>query len=124
MISMNILNELQDDELRAVIEQSQGLLKRRDEERKAKALSEARAVLAAAGLSLKDLGKSKPKGDKGPVYKGGHSYQHPVNKALVWNANGQKPNWLRELEEQGGKAVEIGTEAAEGSAVTPIKRTA
>ena len=33
-----MLNELQDDELRTVIEQSQSLLKQRDEERKAKAI--------------------------------------------------------------------------------------
>ena len=109
MISVSMLDELRDDELRAVIEQSQGLLRRRDEERKAKALSEARALLASAGLSLKDLnGKGKGRAERGAAYKGGHSYQHPTNKGLVWNAKGQKPNWLRELEEQGGKALEVG----------------
>jgi hypothetical protein len=95
------------------------LLKKRDEERKAKALadvralrakaeSDARALLESVGLSLKSLsGKSKKKGGQGPLYKGGRLYQHPENKALVWKANGQKPNWLRELEARGGKAVEV-----------------
>ena len=67
MISAATLNELRDDELRAFISQAEGILKQRDDERKAraivdaravqaKALNDAKAVLEAAGLSLKDLG--------------------------------------------------------------------
>jgi hypothetical protein len=119
MIKIDTLDALNDSELREVINHSQTLLKKRDEERKAKALadaralrakaeSDARAVLESAGLSLKSLaGKGKKKATKAPLYKGGRTYQHPTDKALVWKANGQKPNWLRELEAQGGKAVEI-----------------
>ena len=62
------------------------------------------------GLSLKDLAKAKPLKNgnaKGPAYHAGHQYQHPTNKALTWNAKGQKPNWLRELETSGAKAVEL-----------------
>jgi hypothetical protein len=108
MISLAMLNELQDGELQTVIEQSQGLLSKRDEERKARAMETARSTLAAVGLSLKDLGgNGRKKALKGPVYHGGRSYQHPVNKALVWNAKGQKPNWLRDLEAEGKTAVEV-----------------
>jgi hypothetical protein len=36
----------------------------------------------------------------------------------VWNAKGQKPTWLRELEAGGGKAVEnAGQEASENPAL-------
>src|ERR1035437_2526214 len=106
MISLSTLNDLQDAELRTVIEQSQGLLRQRDEERKAKALNDARAVLAAAGLTLKDLnGRGKAKAPKGPAYHGGHTYQHPMNKALTWTAKGKKPGWLVELEGQGKAAM-------------------
>jgi DNA-binding protein H-NS len=108
MISQSILGALQDDELRVVIEQSEGLLKQRDEERKSKALNDARALLTAAGLTLKDLnGRGKSKVPKGPVYHGGHTYQHPMNKALTWTAKGKKPGWLVELEGQGKAAVEV-----------------
>src|SRR5947207_2122043 len=107
MIKPDTLDALSDEELRTVIAQSQGLLRKRDEERKAKALSDARALLESVGLSLKNLGgKGKKKGGQA-LYKGGRVYQHPTDKALVWKANGQKPNWLRELEAQGGKAVEV-----------------
>lgn len=120
MIKPDSLDALNDNELREVINHSQTLLKKRDEERKAKALSdartlqakaqnEARALLESVGLSLKSLGgKGKKKAGQGPLYKGGRVYQHPTDKALVWKANGQKPNWLRELETKGGKAVEVG----------------
>lgn len=48
-------------------------------------------------------------------------YQHPTDKTLVWNAKGQKPNWLRELEGQGGRAVEI--HGANDSAPAAIRKT-
>jgi DNA-binding protein H-NS len=106
-MTLDLLAKLEDAELERVIEQSQAILKQRDEDRKAKALEQARATLAAVGLSLKDLnGKGHAKA-KGAAYHGGHSYQHPTNKALVWKAKGQKPGWLRELEASGGKAVEL-----------------
>lgn len=118
MISTTMLDGLQDDELRSTRTLIDEILHKRDDERKAraiedakavkaKALADARAVLAAAGLTLKALGGSvRRKSPKSP-YLGGHTYQHPANKALVWNAKGQKPNWLRELEAQGKSAVEI-----------------
>jgi hypothetical protein len=46
MISATMLDELKDDELRVVIEESQGLLKRRDEDRKAKANRQVRSSWA------------------------------------------------------------------------------
>lgn len=108
MIKLDTLNELQDDELRIAIEYAQGLLKQRDEDRKAKALNDARALLASVGLSLKDLnGKSKSKTGKAPAYHSGHTYQHPANKTLTWNGKGKKPNWLMTLETEGKQAVEL-----------------
>lgn len=108
MISINALNELQDGDLRTTIEQAEGILKQRDADRKAKAIEDARATLAAAGLTLKDLnGKGKSRSAKGPVYHNGHTYQHPANNTLVWAAKGKKPGWLVDLEATGGKAVEL-----------------
>jgi hypothetical protein len=132
MIRVDSLDALNDNELREVINHSQTLLKKRDEERKAKAIADvralraktendARALLESVGLSLKTLsGKSKKKGGQAPLYKGGRLYQHPDNKGLIWKANGQKPNWLRELEAKGGRAVEV--EAANDNALTSAKR--
>lgn len=122
MIRVDSLDALNDNELREVINHSETLLKKRDEERKAKAIADvralraktendARALLESVGLSLKSVsGTAKGKGARKPLYKGGRLYQHPENKALVWKANGQKPNWLSELEARGGKAIEVKTE--------------
>ena len=108
MISSSMLDALQDDELDTVIDLALALRKKRDEDKKAKAIEQARATLAAAGLTLKDLnGKGKSKMAKGPVYHGGRTYQHPTNKALTWNAKGKKPGWLVELEGRGQAAVEV-----------------
>ena len=118
MIKVDSLDALNDNELREVINHSETLLKKRDEERKAKAIADVRALRAKAendartllesvGLSLKSVaGKGKKKGGQAALYKGGRLYQHPENKTLVWKANGQKPNWLRELEAMGGQALE------------------
>jgi len=124
MISIAALDELQDAELRTVIEQSEGLLKQRDHERKAKAIEDARNLLASVGLSLKDINaRRKGKDVKAPAYRGGHVYQHPSNKTLVWNAKGQKPNWLRELEAKGGKAFELAGLPANDNTPSSAKKT-
>jgi DNA-binding protein H-NS len=108
MMNIAMLNELQDGELRTTIAQAEGILKQRDAERKAKAIEDARATLAAAGLTLKDLGgKVKGRNGKGPVYHSGHVYQHPANKTLTWNGKGKKPHWLAEIEAEGRKPLEI-----------------
>ena len=99
------LAALSDEELREVIARSQEMLKTRDRERKEHALAEARTLLSSVGLSLKSVaGKSVR---RAAVYRGGRLYRHPAKPELVWNAKGQKPNWLRELEKDGGRAVEL-----------------
>ncbi|MBV9506224.1 MAG: H-NS histone family protein [Acidobacteriia bacterium] len=104
-----MLNELDDEELQAVISGCNGLLQQRDRERKNKALEDARAILATAGLNLKDVanGKAARNGAKAPTYHGGHTYQHPSDKTKVWNARGQKPGWVRALEAKGRRAIEV-----------------
>jgi len=102
-----MLDAFNDDDIREVRALCDKVLKSRDDDRKAKAMEQARATLAAAGLTLKDLARARAKTPKGPQYKGGHTYQHPTNKTLVWNAKGQKPKWLRELEADGGIAREV-----------------
>jgi hypothetical protein len=116
-MTLDSLDALKDEELQAVIERSQELLKERDRARKDKAVEDARGILAAAGLTLNDIGrKNHGGGKKAPAYRGGRHYQHPAKKELVWNAKGQKPNWLRELEREGRRAVEIPPDAAGAAA--------
>ena len=61
MFKTDLLDALSDKELDELEAYSQALKKRRDEQRKAKAMDEAKAILAAAGISLTDL-KGKAKG--------------------------------------------------------------
>jgi DNA-binding protein H-NS len=106
-MTLDSLEKLGDDELRGVITRCDVLLKQHDTERKDKAMAQARATLAAVGLSLKDLARKAPAKSKGPVYHAGRTYQHPTNKALTWPGKGKKPAWLTTLEADGGKAVEL-----------------
>jgi len=117
------LDALKDDELRAVIGRAEELLKQHDRERKAKALEDARAILASAGLTLRDVASKATGANRGKVtaYRSGHHYQHPARKELVWTAKGQKPNWLRELEKEGSRAVEINTAIDEAPAPSIAK---
>jgi DNA-binding protein H-NS len=102
-----MLDGFNDDDIREVRALCDKVLKSRDDDRKAKAMEQARATLAAVGLTLKDLAGARAKAAKGPSYKGGHSYQHPTQKGLVWQAKGKKPKWLVELESEGGAAREV-----------------
>jgi hypothetical protein len=113
-MTFDSLEALNDEQLQAIIARAGELLKQHDRERKEKALADARAILAGAGLSLKDVA-AKGRGIKAaelPVYRGGHRYQHPTKPELAWNAKGHKPGWLRELERQGRNAVEVPTALA------------
>jgi H-NS histone family len=122
-VKTETLETLSDEELQGVIARCNELLKERDRRRKDEALEQARAILAVAGLNLRDVasGKTQKNGGKGPVYHGGRQYQHPVNKGLTWNAKGQKPTWLRELEAEGRRAVEI--EAANDNFPPSVRKT-
>ena len=75
-MKLDTLDGLNDTELQAVVARSQELLKGRDDARKAKAMNDARTLLASVGLSLKDLsGRGSVRSAKGAPYKGGHRYQ-------------------------------------------------
>lgn len=106
-LKADMLDAFADDDLRAIIARAEELLKQHDTERKDKAMAEARATLAAVGLSLKDLNGKGRKASKGPVYHGGQIYQHPTNKALTWAGKGKKPAWLVTLEKEGKAALEV-----------------
>lgn len=96
-MKLDSLNELKDEELLAVIGRSQELLKQRDDERKAKALSEARTLLASVGLSLKDLGGKKVAKKDGWKPSQGRLYQHPDDPGKTWNGRGPHPGWVNDL---------------------------
>jgi hypothetical protein len=117
---LETLKEQTDEELQDLIVRAQELLKERDRERKDNAVAEARALLASVGLSLKDISAKAVKRTAAVTYKGGQNYRHPTKADLVWNAKGQKPGWLRDLEKNGGRAVEV-PDAANGNAVTAKK---
>jgi hypothetical protein len=115
MINSSLLDACSDEELKEVSVLVEKILKHRDDERKSEAIERARALLASAGLKLEDLVKAKKKPNGAVSYKGGHTYQHPTDKSLVWHAKGQKPKWLRELEADGDKAIELGPEVRRAS---------
>jgi DNA-binding protein H-NS len=129
-MTLESLDKMNDEELLQVRAKADELLKSHDAERKAKAIadaramrakteSDARALLASVGLSFKAV--TAKSGRHSRVYKGGHHYRHPSKPELVWNAKGQKPNWLRDLEREGGKAVEVPQPANDNAAV--VKKT-
>jgi hypothetical protein len=118
---LETIKGLTDEELQDLIIRAQELLKERDRERKDNAVAEARALLASVGLSLKDVAAKAVKRTAAVTYEGGQNYRHPTKAELLWNAKGQKPGWLRDLEKNGGRAIEI-PEAATSNAV-PTKKS-
>jgi hypothetical protein len=106
MFKLETLDVLKDDELQAISQYCTTLLKAREEQRKKDAIEKARSALAGVGLTFKDV-FSRVRGSAGKTtYKAGTLYYHPDDKALTWNAKGQKPNWVRTLEAAGKRAME------------------
>ncbi len=67
MFKTDLLDALSDKDLDEAEAYLVALKQRRDEERKAKAMDEARAILAAAGIDLKDVAGKAKKGAKKAV---------------------------------------------------------
>lgn len=102
---LDSLEKLADDDLRNIAARCQALLKQRDTERKESAIAEARATLAAAGLTPKDIVRKSPVKVR-TQSRAVNYHQHPTDQSLTWNGTGKKPAWLVELEKSGGSAVE------------------
>jgi DNA-binding protein H-NS len=95
-------------ELEQIAALAQAELEKRRRKRRDEAIAEIRRIAGAEHIPVSFTAKVRPpKGEKMRVYRSGCRYQHPADKAMVWTGKGQKPNWLRELEAQGGKAVEL-----------------
>lgn len=96
------LDELDIEQLEEVIERAQGLLKKLRSERKTRAIEEARAILEKAGVSPRELARTKPAQQKPPAVKAGAKYVNPQNSAESWVAGrGRRPNWVKALEAEG-----------------------
>jgi hypothetical protein len=106
MFKLETLDALKDDELQGIGQYCATLLKNREEQRKKDAIESARSALAAVGMTFKDV-LSRVRGSAKSMYKAGTLYRHPDDKALTWNAKGQKPNWVRNLEAAGKKPIEV-----------------
>lgn len=65
-MTLESLEMLNDEQLRAVIARAGELLKHHDRERKDKALADARSILTSAGLSLNNLA-SKRRSERKPA---------------------------------------------------------
>ncbi len=100
------LETLSDDDLAKTIEQAQGLLKSRKEQRRTDALESARAKLAEAGLTPADLvaatKKRSSRAANADVLKAGQRYVNPDNPKEVWvSGRGRRPSWFKALEKKG-----------------------
>jgi hypothetical protein len=97
-------------------------LEERRRKRREEAMAEIRRIAGAEHISVKFDGKPK-KNARTPLYRSGRHYQHPTDKALLWTAKGQKPNWVRALEAEGRRPVEIPAEAANDIVPSSLKKT-
>ncbi len=98
------LNPLKDEELKDVIKRAEDLLEERKEARRQKAIDDAKASLAAVGLTFRDVGTqpSKRARKASAALPGGQRYVNPANPSQVWiSGRGRRPKWLAELEAKG-----------------------
>lgn len=97
------LKALDDNQLRAVIDQAGTLLKEREADRKQKAIEEAKAKLAAVGLTFRDVVKTKTdKGKARAPLPPGQSYVNPSDSSQTYTTGrGRPPKWFAELQAKG-----------------------
>src|SRR5262245_24965366 len=100
------LQAMTDEQLQEWVEEAQDEQERRKKAKRQKAIDDAKALLAAAGLSLKDAlssGTGKGKGKKaGQPLKQGQRYVNPANPSEVYTVGrGRRPKWFADLEAKG-----------------------
>jgi hypothetical protein len=119
---LETLKALPDEELRAITEQIDMLLKERDRERKEQALEKARAILSQAGLNLHDVAKARA---VKPALKAGARYVNPdeVTQSYIVG-NGRPPGWFERLRAKGRLPVPVQLQPANDNQkdAGPIKR--
>ncbi len=87
-------------QLKSLLEQIPGEIKRREKEEKAKALAALEAVAAEHGFKLNELletGKKPAETTKVAV-----KYRHPANPDLAWTGRGRQPKWVVAFIKVGG----------------------
>ncbi len=109
-MKVEMLDTLTDAQLTEVIARSNELLIMRDRQRKDDAIEKARTLLAAAGLSFKDIAGKKASRAASVSFrpKSGHTYQHPDNPTLQCLGTGNKPKWWHELAKAGREPIDLG----------------
>lgn len=101
------LQQFSIEDLTRFIDDAKGLLEIRLRERKARAMMQARAILEEAGVSPRELARTKADKKQGLVVKQGVTYVNPDNPSESWTAGkGRRPKWLNELAVNGGAALE------------------
>jgi DNA-binding protein H-NS len=97
------------EELEQLIGDAKSLLSIRVAERKAQAMAQARDILEAAGVSPRELARTKL-ADKKPALnvKQGCKYTNPNNPDECWIAGkGRRPKWVADLGARGLQPIEV-----------------
>jgi hypothetical protein len=90
------------EELGTLIEEATALLALRIRERKERAIADAAAILSEAGVSARELARTRASRKSHLVITQGRTYVNPENPEESWVAGkGRRPKWLGELEARG-----------------------
>lgn len=98
-------NKLSESDLADVIAQAEQELQARKDKKRKEIITQIKQLASSIGVAVEisEFGrKSSRKGQKVPA-----KYQNPTNPVQQWSGRGMKPNWLKELIDQGHKIEEF-----------------
>lgn len=102
------LQQLSIEQLEQLLEDANALLVIRVRERKTQAMAQARAILEEAGVSARELARTKVEKRPGLALKQGSKYSNPAKPDEIWIAGkGRRPKWVAELEARGIQPQEV-----------------
>lgn len=104
-IAISQLEDMTDQQLHELIAAAGGLLEKRRHEEREKAIAEARARLAAVGLTFRDVSRSANGGAKKrpSSLRNGDRYVNPADSGEAYVVGrGRRPKWFIDLEKSGG----------------------
>lgn len=96
------LDGLTEEELGAMIEDAQRILKHKQESKRREVMSQIKELASKIGVNVEISDTAAPrKVAARQGYKVPAKYQNPKNLTQQWSGRGMMPKWLRELVDQG-----------------------
>jgi DNA-binding protein H-NS len=102
------LTRLSESDLRDLAKKIENELENRESQKKKVVLDQIKELAQSIGMTVDQIVASERKGSKKAKAAAGAAYVNPDNPKQTWSGKGRRPNWAKQMLEQGKKLMAVG----------------